>query len=142
MVYSYLICMNIPKAMIRKLYEGGFFKGKLKEAFMRKSPISVSLCTMPIGDALDLLNTMDMANRSKLLEFLGRFTEEQIATNGWASYRYAVDVLKGRFPLGERAIKEDLGAMSPSSWGYYVKQFKVPLDPLDGWKPWMDHLDK
>jgi hypothetical protein len=29
--------MNISKAILRKLSESGYFKGKLKEAYMRKS---------------------------------------------------------------------------------------------------------
>ena len=85
--------------------EQGFFKGKLKEAYMKISPVSVAMYSMPIGDAMDILNTMDMETRPKLLEFLGRFTEEQIATHGWASYMYARYVKLSRFKLGEQAIR-------------------------------------
>lgn len=106
---------------------------------MRKSPISISLCTMPINEAMDILDTMDMAKRPKLLAFLKSFTEEQIATNGWASYRYAIDVLRGRFPMGEMAIKKNLGGMGGESdnWTHYKNQFALMDIPgTNRWKSW------
>jgi hypothetical protein len=116
--------MNISKSMLRELSESGYFKGKLKEAYMRKSPISVSICTMPIEDAMDLLYSIDLTKRQKLLDFLGRFTEEQIATNGFASQRYAEYVLKGRFKLGEPAIRGNwggVGGLAGDLWNRYTK---------------------
>lgn len=114
--------------MIRRLAENGFFKGKLREAYMQKSPIVITLCLMPVNDAVDILNTMDMDNRPKLLAFLNSFTEEQIATNGWASLVYALYVLKARFPMGEKAIVHNKGGLaggglSSDLWNRYREAF-------------------
>ena len=124
--------------MLRKLYEGGYFKGRLKEAYINRSPISVSLCTIPMDDALAILDTMDLTNQFKRMEFFSRFTEEQIATNGWASYRYAQDVLKGRFALGEPAIRGNWGQFTSSDTWHYYKQFvlsKAPYNMYPGTAP-------
>lgn len=121
--------------MLRKLSEVGLFKGKVKEAYMKKSPVGVSLYTMPMPEALDILNSMDMEQRPKLLAFLSKFTEDQIATNGWASMKYAELVIKGRFKKGEPAIRGNwgnLGGYAEVLWSRY-KNFVLSLAPYNSY---------
>jgi len=98
---------------------------------MQRSPVGVSLYTMPIEEAMDIFGSMDMANRPALLDFLNRFTEDQLATNGWASMWYAELVLHGRFQKGESAIRGNwggIGGKAEDMWDRY-KNFVLSRPP-------------
>ena len=113
----------MSKRMLSRLAEKGYFKGKLRDSYMAKSPITVSLCSMPFEDAMDILSSMEW-DKTPLVNFLSGFTEDQIAQNGWASYKYAMYILKAPFPKGEYAIKKNLGSLGGHSyWAEYVATF-------------------
>ncbi len=74
---------------------------------------------------LDAYRTYLLASMGKILN---RSEQKTVATNAGCSYLYALEILKGPFPLGERMISQDPGL----SMAYAKNVLKSAFPPGEG----------
>jgi len=115
--------MDMSRRLLTVIAQTGYFKGKLRDSYMEVSPVPASLLSMPFEEAMEILSSFEL-DKTPLLNFLARFTEDQIAKSGWASFKYATMVIHKPFPKGEYAIKNNLGSLGGVNyWPEYVAAF-------------------